>query len=140
MDVTVGHLFSMLWTGEAAMQSPRITPETAAPGTVDLHRRFVVTEDGFVAGKALFVGDAVVVGGRADIGDWVVLGARGLGRPRFGRVTVDGLIGDAGEVCSEARWEVLGKVMAVVPGRRRAPRRGEKNTAQLGLVWGAVAA
>lgn len=98
---------------------------------------FVVVSPGDHNGMHLREGDVLVVGGRARPGDCVVLLARGLGRPRLGSVSHAGLLGDAGELCSSARWVSAGRVLEVVYAPPRPLESRWEEGGQLTLTWAA---
>ncbi len=75
---------------------------------------FEVIEAGVFRGRHYGVGELILCGGSPTPGSTVVLVARGLGRPRLGAVLGGRLLGDRGETCSEARWQVCGRVLAVL--------------------------
>ena len=79
-----------------------------------LSSAFQVSEPGVFRGRHYGVGELVLCGGSPSPGSTVVLAARGLGRPRLGAVLGGQLLGDRGEACSEARWQVCGRVLAVL--------------------------
>ena len=93
---------------------------------------FVVVAGGEHGGRRLRKGDVVVVGGAARMGDVVVLLASGMGRPRMGRVGATGLLGDAGEPCSAARWSAAGRLLEVA---RKPPQSNPTRYGQMAL-WG----
>jgi len=75
---------------------------------------FVVESGGQYAGRNFQAGELVVCGDGARAGESVVLVPRGRGRVRLGAVKGTHLIGDGGEVCSQARWAVAGHLKAII--------------------------
>jgi hypothetical protein len=81
---------------------------------------FVVMTAGEFAGIRYGVGDILLCCGEAVQDEPVVLVARGQGRPRLGWVRGDLLLGDLEEPCSAARWQVGGRVSAVMRATARS--------------------
>ncbi|MFT5454075.1 MAG: hypothetical protein ACI9K2_000551 [Myxococcota bacterium] len=75
--------------------------------------RFKVLSEGAVNRRWYAAGDIIVCVSGAMPGDDVVLVARGIGRPRIGRLESTGMIGSSGERCHPARWSCAGRVAAV---------------------------
>ena len=93
------------------MRAPKLTQMVSMAG----RSRFRVIEAGAYAGQSFCVGDVVECRRHASVGETIVLVAKGAGRPRFGKVTLDGLLGDGGEPCSPGRWQAIGAVVRVTP-------------------------
>lgn len=93
------------------MRAPKLTQMVSMAG----RSRFRVIEAGAYAGQLFRVGDIVECRRQASVGETIVLVAKGAGRPRFGKVTLDGLLGDGGEPCSPGRWQAIGAVVRVTP-------------------------
>jgi hypothetical protein len=83
---------------------------------------FVVEHGGTFGDRLFRAGELIVCGEGARAGESVVLVPRGRGRVRLGGVKGTSLMGDRGEVCSQARWTVAGHVKAIIrpvmPGER----------------------
>lgn len=80
---------------------------------------FEVLRGGSFNGHVFRSGDQVLVHGVPEDGDEVVLVTTGRGRPRFGSLERQRLLGDQGEPCSMDRWAAAGRLLAVarpVPG------------------------
>jgi hypothetical protein len=75
---------------------------------------FVVESSGRYGERQFRAGEILVCGEGARAGEAVVLIPRGRGRVRLGAVKGTSLIGDGGEVCSQARWAVAGHLKAII--------------------------
>jgi len=95
------------------MRAPKLTQIVALDGMA----RFRIMEAGEYAGRFFQVGEVVECRQSASVGETIVLVAKGAGRPRLGRVTLEGLLGDGGEPCSPGRWYAIGAVIRVIPHR-----------------------
>lgn len=93
------------------MRAPKLTQIVSMGG----RSRFRVMEAGTFAGRSFRAGDVVECRRHVSVGETIVLVAKGAGRPRFGKVTLDGLLGDGGEPCSSGRWQAIGAVVRVIP-------------------------
>jgi hypothetical protein len=100
------------------MRAPKLTQIVG----LDSMARFRVMEAGEYAGKFFRVGEVVECRKNASVGETIVLVAKGAGRPRLGRVTLDGLLGDGDEPCSPGRWYAIGAVIRVIPHRGDSSR------------------
>lgn len=93
------------------MRAPKLTQMVSMGGM----SRFRVMEAGIYAGQSFRVGDVVECRRHVSVGETIVLVAKGAGRPRFGKMTLEGLLGDGGEPCSPGRWQAIGAVVRVIP-------------------------
>lgn len=98
------------------MSAPQLTASTRLfnlPGHTANVRSYEVRHTGRIGEQMFSHGEHLLLDGAANDGDLVVLAAKGPGRPRLGRVSGTGLVGDRGEPCSHSRWVVAGRVIGV---------------------------
>lgn len=98
------------------MSAPQLIPSARQfhlPTNATDVRSFEVRQRGCMGEQVFNTGEHLLLDGAPCDGDLVVLTARGPGRPRLGRVSGSGLVGDRGEPCSHTRWAVAGRVVGV---------------------------
>jgi hypothetical protein len=102
------------------MPAPLLRSLADAPATVlvlipalpEGSKAFVVVGEGEHQGESFAVGDVIVCAGEAPANEATVLCAVGHGRPRLGAWIGGRLVGDAGELCHPARWQLAGRWIA----------------------------
>jgi len=127
-----------LQTGVTVMRPPRLQQakhnaqdlsyvphwifETFPQETVSLFR---ITRGGNFCGRWWTPGELVVCKGQPTEGNLVVIAARGIGAPSLGRIVGGRVRGAFGELCSSSRWQVIGKLAAIVDALPPLPASSE---------------
>ena len=85
--------------------------ETFPQQSVSLFR---VARGGNFCGRWWTPGELLVCKGQPTEGNLVVIAARGIGAPSLGRIVGGRVRGAFGELCSMTRWQIIGKLAAIV--------------------------
>ena len=97
--------------------------ETFPQESVSLFR---VARGGNFCGRWWTPGELLVCKGQPTEGNLVVIAARGIGAPSLGRIVGGRVRGAFGELCSMTRWQIIGKLAAIVDALPLLPASPEQ--------------